>query len=159
MKPFTLAAVLFVALALVASAAADPVDAGAGAPGAATAVAPTSPTPSTSQPAATGATPSAEDVGTLVVLFKEHKWRPAIALLITIIVFVVRKFLSKIPSNALPWVAAGLGILSALPAHLAQDPFVWWKFLLDGFIVGSEAIALWSLVAKKVLGKYLPDKG
>lgn len=112
-----------------------------------------------SQPVkASPATPEAPAFSTLVQLFKDHKWRPAIAALITLIIFFWRRYLGvllikKIPAKHLGWVTAVIGLLAALPANLATEPFVWWKFVLDGFVTGAEAALLWSTVGKLVLPK------
>lgn len=94
----------------------------------------------------------------VVKLFKEHKWRPAIAALLTLIIFFWRRFIgklliAKIPAKYMAWVTAGIGLLATLPAHLMVEKFNIWTFLLDGFVTGAEAAILWSLVGKHLLPK------
>lgn len=110
-----------------------------------------------SQPAV--ATPNpVEAVSGIIKFFKDHNWRPAIAGCITLLVFFWRRYagawlLKKIPTKHLPWVVALVGLVSALPAALTVEPFVWYKFLLDGLITSGEAVLLWSTVGKMVLPK------
>ena len=151
MRPFSISIVLFSILVLAGSFALA-VDSGAPA----------------SQPAVkTGATakdaPEApanvvDGVKGVVALFKAQEWRPAIAALVMLLVFVWRRFLGvliikKIPAKHMAWVTALVGLLAALPAHLAAEQFSIWKFLLDGFITGAEAAILWSMLGKHLLPK------
>jgi len=97
-------------------------------------------------------------VSTVVSLFKEHKWRPAIAALLMLLVFIWRRFLGgllikKIPAKHMAWVTAAMGLLAALPAHLTVEHFSVWKFLLDGFVTGAQAAILWSMLGKHFLPK------
>jgi hypothetical protein len=104
-----------------------------------------------------------EQVGTLVQLFRSHEWRPAIALLLTILIYFWRRFdkiiIAKIESKYIPWITALMGFLATLPSHLSVTPFVWANFILDGFVTGAESALLWSLVGKAVLPKVFGEVG
>lgn len=117
-----------------------------------------SPAAKRSAPVDEAAPPVVETVTGIVKMFKNHEVKAAIAACITLVVFLWRRFLGalvikKIPTKHLAWVTALVGLVAALPAHLAVTPFVWWKFLLDGFLIGAEAALLWSTVGKHVLPK------
>jgi len=112
-------------------------------------------------PAPASDVPVAEQVSVIVQLFKTHNWRLAGAACLTFIVFIWRRYdkwvIAKVPSWVLPWIAAGLGLLATLPAHLSKTPFVWWQFLIDGFVTSAEAAMFWSLLGKNVLPKIFGD--
>lgn len=99
-----------------------------------------------------------EEVSSVVKFIKDKDWRPAVAGIITLIIFVWRRFLGKllidkIPAKHMAWVTAAVGLVATLPAHLTAESFKWTHFILDGFITGAEAAILWSLVGKHLLPK------
>jgi hypothetical protein len=110
--------------------------------------------------------PSGQDIGQTVDLlkqivagFKDGSYREAIAALITLLVFLWRRFFNNFVMAKIQdtfWVAiiaAGLGFLSTLAVQLVVGDFSWAKFLLEGFVTSAEALALWTLVGKKLLPK------
>lgn len=150
MRPFQIACLLFLAIVLAAGNALA-ADSGVAGP--------------TSKPAkakvevpTTPPTNVVEGTKGVIALFKAQEWRPAIAALIMLLVFIWRRFLGKliikkIPNKHLAWVTAAVGLVSALPVHLAAPDFSVWKFLLDGFITGAQAAILWSMLGKHLLPK------
>jgi uncharacterized SAM-binding protein YcdF (DUF218 family) len=118
----------------------------------------------TSQPTAAPAEPAdpVAGVSSIVALFKAGEYRSAIAAVITLLIFFWRRYaqswaIVKIPAKHVAWVTALVGLIAALPAHLVADPFVWRRFLLDGFLIGGRAVLLWSTVGKHVLPKVFGD--
>ncbi len=147
MKPFTFASILFFIIILV------------GATDAGTSVPASQPTDEKKETTKTEDTLDAVgQVGGIIKLFKEKAWRPAIAAVLTLLVFLWRRFLgsfliSKIPAKHLAWVTAVIGLIATLPAHLTTESFNIWTFLLDGFVTGAEAAILWSMLGKHLLPK------
>ena len=120
----------------------------------------------TSAPAAPVApTTIDEAVGTVqqvIASFKSEHVRAGIAGLITLLIFIWRRFLSgfiigKIPSKYLAFVTAGVAFLAALPVALAASPWSWMTFVWQGLITGAEAMAFWSLFGKHLLARFLPS--
>jgi len=162
----TAAAILLIAnVAIAADAAPVPTSQPAEAIAKAPPVVPTMKAP-VAKPATKPAPAVAEQVGMLVQLFKDKQWRPAVALLITLIIFFWRRFLGKllidkIPVKHLGWFTALLGVLAAVPAALGQANFVWYKFATDVLLISGPAVLFWTTVGKHVLPKVfgaVPEK-
>lgn len=88
----------------------------------------------------------------IVSAFKGGKWILAVSLIIMLLTWVLnRTFLkNKIPSSVLPWVSAGLGVLSAIFTALVMG-IPWWEALIMGLFTGTAASGLWSMVGTHLL--------
>lgn len=83
--------------------------------------------------------------------FTAKEWGIFVGCLIMLIVWVMRLFvLTALPSDWLPWVSSGLGVLLAISIDLTSK-VPWWKATLNGLLVGSAASGMWSMLGKKVL--------
>jgi hypothetical protein len=95
-------------------------------------------------------------VSAIVAAFKSEHVRAGIAGILCLLVWVWRRFASKlligkIPNKWLPLVMAGVAFLAAIPTTLAATPWSWSAFLWQGLITGAEAMAFWSVLFKFVL--------
>lgn len=90
----------------------------------------------------------------LYTAIRSGHWPLAVGLGIMLILFVVRKtgVLNKVPKNAMPWVAAVIGIASYIALALTTDGANVWEALSSGFMSGAAAVGFWELVFKKFLG-------
>jgi len=92
-------------------------------------------------------------------MFKDGKFREATAGIITLLLFLWRRFASKFvigkikDSWWLTFIAVLIGFLTTIPLALTATGFSWWTFLWEGLAVSAEAIAFWSILGKKVLPK------
>ncbi len=132
------------------------------APAPATAKAPAAPATAT----ATKATPvvpdapktvedAAESVSFLVAAAKGGHWSLFLGVLLTLLVWVLDKFVKlkdRVGSKALPWVAAGLGILATMGISLSSGLSLG-EGLIQGFMTGATSVGLWELVFKHALKK------
>jgi len=83
--------------------------------------------------------------------FTAKEWGIFVGCLIMFLVWFIRLFvLVKLPSDWLPWVASGMGVLLSIGVDLTSK-VPWWKAVLNGLLVGAAASGLWSQVGKKVL--------
>ena len=105
-----------------------------------------------------------EKLGLLVDGLKaafSNGWRAGIAAVISLLMFFWRRFdtlvLAKIPNKWLPFVVAGVAFLAAIPASLTVEPWSWTTFIWQGLLTGAQAMALWSIVLKHVLKRFLPE--
>jgi len=60
------------------------------------------------------------------------------------------KLLSKLPSNVVPWVSAGLGVATVLAVDLATGGALSLERVLAGLTAGLAASGMWSLIGKHV---------
>ena len=95
-------------------------------------------------------------LSTLWEALKKGNYREFVAGTITLLVFFWRRFgptfiIGKIPNKYLPFVTAGVALLTRIPLLLVDKDFSWDWFALEAFITGAEAIAFWSMVGKFVL--------
>jgi len=92
-----------------------------------------------------------EHIEKTVEAFQLGNWGPAVGLAIMLLVWFLVSFLwTTFPSVALPWLSAGLGIVSAVATDLiAGRP--WWKALLSGLTMGAAASGFWSMLGKYIL--------
>jgi len=92
-----------------------------------------------------------EQISTMIQLFREGRWAPAIGLVLMLIIRILRRFVQKIiPKNAIPWFTLGLGMLFVVSTELIAG-ITWWKTLIDGFLTSSAGMAFWSLAFKHIL--------
>lgn len=94
---------------------------------------------------------------TIVEMFKDGRHGPAVAGIIMLVVFFLKVFLKdRLPKAALPWLAAGLGVMSAISMQLAAlavgaKAGDWASALVKGAMIGAGASGLWSLLGKKLV--------
>jgi len=113
--------------------------------------------PVTEEPKLPDTTLVDEDVSGFVKLiinaFNTKNWGVFAGLVIMALVWILKKFVWKaLPTVALPWVAAGAGIIAAVATGLISG-VVWWQAILNGLLVGTAAGGLWSLVGRHVFGE------
>ena len=93
----------------------------------------------------------------IVESFQKGELGPAVAGLIMISVYFLNLVLKdRIPAAALPWLSAGMGVLSAVAVQLAAlaagvPAGSWLTAVLKGAMAGAAASGLWSLLGKKVV--------
>ena len=89
----------------------------------------------------------------MIEAFKSKNWGLAVGLLLMLLVFVLRKtpLLAKVPTKAMPWVAAALGVVGTVSTGLASG-VLWYEALIHGVFLGAAATGLWEMVFKH-LGK------
>jgi hypothetical protein len=109
----------------------------------------------TPAPAATAGEPEtmAEAISTGAALYAAMRagdWTAVASLAIMILLFVLRKFWSSIPSSAMPWIAMGMGMLSAFSAALSSGASMG-QAALSGLVLGTSAIGLWEAIFKRFL--------
>jgi outer membrane biosynthesis protein TonB len=100
-----------------------------------------------------------KDVGVLVEAARNGNWVLFTGILIMLLIFVLDKIVKlkdRLPANAVPWVAASLGILGSIAAQLTTG-IPWGQALLQGFTAGVAAVGLWELVFKAMLKKKKPE--
>jgi len=97
-----------------------------------------------------------DDAGALldgvVDAFKGGKWFLGIAFLTMLATWGLNRvplLARRLPTQAIPWIAVALGLLTQLFTSLASG-VVWHEALLSALVQGAGAAGLWSL-----LGKYL----
>lgn len=96
-----------------------------------------------------------QDVGFMIEAAKNGWWGIFAGFLIMLLIFVTDKLVdlkAKVGKAALPWVAAGLGILGTIAAQLTTGVH-WGQALLQGFTAGVSAVGLWELVFQHFVTK------
>lgn len=101
------------------------------------------------------ATKQGKDV---VSAFREGSLREAMAGAITLLLFLWRRFASKLLLGRLnAWqtglVSAVVAFLAVLPVELSAAQFSWGNFVLQSLILSAESMFLWQMVGKQVLPK------
>ena len=93
-----------------------------------------------------------DSVKQMVAAGKQGKWSVVVGLCIMFLVFVLRRLnvLSKVPSTAVPWVAAGLSILGYISAAIMVDGVDLVDALAGGFTSGASAVGLWEMIFKNI---------
>lgn len=91
-------------------------------------------------------------------LFSGGHWRLALASLITMLIFLWRRFASrllvgKLGEWGMAFTTALVAFLATIPEALAMEPFTWTAFLMSGIATTGEAMAVWHLAGKKMLPK------
>ena len=136
----------------------------------ATEAAATAPTAASSAPS-TASQPSKEpkDISeavaegkSVVSDFKGGKWREAIAGCITLLIFLWRRFASKlIIGKVSSWwvglITVLVGYLGSIPQALSSGSFSWSTFIWTGLLTSAEAMLLWQMVGQTVLPKVFGD--
>lgn len=93
-------------------------------------------------------------VSELVGAAKNGHWGLVIAFSIMLFVYALNRFglTSKLGPKAIPWVAAGTGLLGYVAASLMVEGMSIVDGVTNGVKVGAEAVGLWELLFKHVLG-------
>lgn len=93
-----------------------------------------------------------ETVNLIVKAFQMGAWPIGVGLIIMLLVWVANRFglKEKVGEKWVPWIAAGLGILSTVGIALATGSLVWWQALIQGFLSGASATGFWELVFKHI---------
>jgi hypothetical protein len=97
-----------------------------------------------------------EDVSVLIEAAKSGNWPLFAGILLMLLVFVLDKLVdlkAKVGKKAMPWVAAGLGIVGTMGVTLTDGSITWWWGLIQGLLAGASAVGLWELVGKHALKK------
>lgn len=103
--------------------------------------------------------PEAVATGTSVwTAFKGGKYREAIAGVLVLLLFLWRRFASKVIIGKLStwqvgFVAVLLGFLGTIPEALATEPWNWKVFLWSGLATSGEAMLFWKTLGQKLLPK------
>jgi hypothetical protein len=90
----------------------------------------------------------------LVNAAKGGQWSLVVAFVIMLLVYVVKRFglKDKLPSKAVPWVAAGTSMAGYVAAALMVDGAGILDAVLGGLATGAAAVGLWEMVFKHFLG-------
>lgn len=82
------------------------------------------------------------------------KMRLALGMLLMIFIWGLKAFWETLPSNAIPWVTAGIATMGAAAVGMISG-WPWERILTDALTVSTSAGGLWSLIGKYVsnLGK------
>jgi len=85
-------------------------------------------------------------------------WALAIALGLTLVVFILRKvnILSKVPTKAVPWVTAIIGMVGYVSAALMTPGVSIPMALMEGLAAGASAVGLWEMAGRHFLGSTKP---
>jgi hypothetical protein len=118
-----------------------------------------------SQPSSTpSATPSIaqKSVDSIWSAFRGGRYREAIAGAIVLLMFLWRRFGSKLLVGklgdwGLTFVTALFGLLGSLPASLTASPFSWQAFVINALLTSGEAILFYQVLGKKLLPKVMGD--
>ena len=90
----------------------------------------------------------------LINAAKGGNWQLFVGLLLTLIVWILRKVnvLAFLPDKAVPWVSAVIGMLGFMGVALASGLDLTTA-LIQGFLTGAAAVGLWELLGKHFLPK------
>jgi len=88
--------------------------------------------------------------------FRDGNLREAMAGAITLLLFLWRRFASKLLVGRLnAWqtglASAIIAFLAMLPVGLTDQKFAWGTFVIESLILSAESMFLWQMVGKKVL--------
>ena len=101
-----------------------------------------------------------KDVGVMIEAARNGNWVLFAGVLILLLIFVLDKMVnlkSLVPKAAVPWIAAGMGILVSIGAQLTTG-IPWGQALLQGFCAGTVAVGLWELVFQHALKSKAADE-
>lgn len=95
----------------------------------------------------------ADPVGTIESIgnaIQSKDWKAAVGAFLMILVWLTRRFLLRsLPKRALPWIAAGLGVVLDVGIGMSNSLPVW-KALLSGLLSGASAVAWWEMVFQHI---------
>jgi hypothetical protein len=97
---------------------------------------------------------AAEAAKSLIVAIHQKHWALALGLGLSLLVFGLRKakVLAKVPSKALPWVTAALGVVGYIVVALTTEGADIMDAVWGGAVTGAAAVGLWEMVLKNFLG-------
>lgn len=95
-----------------------------------------------------------DTVSQLVAAAKEGHWSLVVAFSIMLLVYLLNRFgvASKLGQKAVPWVAAGTGVLGYVAAYLMVEGATIVDGVTNGVMAGAAAVGLWELLFKHFLG-------
>jgi len=101
--------------------------------------------------------PTPDTFGNLLDALAAHHWPLAAGLLIVFVVYGANRLglQEKVGPKFIPWVAVGLGILSAVGAQLLTG-ISWEEAIGKGFAAGATATGLWEMLLKHLLPDSTP---
>lgn len=90
--------------------------------------------------------------------FKGGRYREAVAGILVVLLFLWRRFASKLIIGKLStwqvgFVAVLFGFLGTIPEALAMQPWNWKLFLWSGLATSGEAMLFWKVLGQKLLPK------
>lgn len=95
---------------------------------------------------------------------KNGQWSLLVGGILMLLIFLMTQFkfmgataMSKLPKAAIPWVAAGVGILGSVAAELIAGELVWYLAVPNGIMIGAGAVGLWELIGKHIKNKASGD--
>ena len=95
---------------------------------------------------------------------KNGQWSLLVGGILMLLIFLMTQFkfmgataMSKLPKSAIPWVAAGVGIVGSIAAELIAGELVWYLAVPNGIMIGAGAVGLWELIGKHIKGKTVGD--
>jgi len=97
-----------------------------------------------------------EGAKAVVSAAQEGEWALMVSGIIMLLLAVGRRFkvLTKLPSDAVPWVSMVLGILAVVADNLAGGGEITGQRLMQGVLAGMAASGAWGMI-----GKHLPVLG
>lgn len=120
-------------------------------------------TPTPAPPVAPDAPETVEDASEsldfLVEAAKGGHWGLFFGVLLTLLVWLLDKLVNlkaKVGKKAMPWVAAGMGIMGTVGIALSSGLPVA-DALVQGLVTGASAVGLWELVFQHLLKKKEPE--
>jgi hypothetical protein len=94
-------------------------------------------------------------VAQLIDAAKGGQWSLVAAFVVMLLVYVVKRFglKDKLPSKAVPWVAAGCSMAGYMAAALMVEGAAVGEAVIGGLATGAAAVGLWEMLFKHFLGK------
>jgi hypothetical protein len=101
------------------------------------------------------------ETGSLMIeAAKNGYWGIFAGLLVMLLLYILKDLvglLKRLPTKAVPWVAAALGIVGAIAVELSTG-IHWGQALLHGFTAGATAVGLWEMLFKHFMKKKVEEK-
>lgn len=97
-------------------------------------------------------------VGTIAAAFRGKDYELVASLVISLSLALVNKFdlLQRLPTKAMPWISAGLGVLAGLATNFAAH-MPWSTAIVAGLTSGVGAVGLWEMVLKHLMPTASPS--
>lgn len=111
---------------------------------------------------ATGVDITGDILGTIKEIFSSFRagsYLPVISGVIVVILYAWRRWFSGLLLNKitnawwLSFIPMVMALLASASTGLLVTPFDWRRFVVDTFVTGAQAIAIWQLLGKVVLSK------
>lgn len=105
-------------------------------------------------------TPTLEDapglIAQMIQAVREKNWELFAAMLALLIVLAFNTLILRfnvladaVRKEALPWLAAGTGMLVSF-AWILLEGGGWWAAISSGLIIGTAAIGMWEMIGKRI---------